>query len=195
MRKNSPIKVAAIGGLVLLVSGTASGSPYNFAAETRAMEDASGSVSERASRLLAEIQEEAAQLWWHAGTLRSLARNSQISWQSHAEQLERVKESINTVGVRTAELQAIRGEMLPWQQQATTEVTSHAVAVANGTDAAIRHLQENRNLLFAPDYRDHVMTIAEHSEDMKQAVDKFLDYDKTKQKMQKLEGDLGLVGS
>jgi hypothetical protein len=167
MRKNSPIKIAAAGGLLLLVSGTASGSPAAPAVEPRAMVESSGSMSDRPTRLLAEIQQEAAQLWLHADRLEALARNSQISWQSHAEQLDRVKESINAVGVRTAELQALRGEMLPWQQQATSELTSHAVAVANGTDAAIRRLQENRNLLFAPDYRDHVVTIAEHSEDMK----------------------------
>jgi hypothetical protein len=117
MRKNSPIEIAAAGGLLLLVSGAASGSPAAPAVEPRAMEEASGSMSERASRLLAEIQQEAAQLWLHADTLESLARNSQISWQSHAEQLERVKKSINAVGVRTAELHALRGEMLPWQQK------------------------------------------------------------------------------
>jgi hypothetical protein len=38
------------------------------------------------------------------------------------------------------------------------------------------------------------MTIADRSEDMKQAVDKFLDYEKTQQKLQQLQNELELSG-
>jgi hypothetical protein len=57
------------------------------------------------------------------------------------------------VGEHTAELQAIHQDVVPWQQQAINEVTSHAVEVATNTEAAINHLQENRNRLFVSEYR------------------------------------------
>jgi hypothetical protein len=182
MGQNSPRKITALAGLLLLITGVASGSQQQTTVAPSAAEKAAGSMSERASALLAEIQREAALLRRHADTLESLARNTRISWQSHAYHLDRVKEHINVVGEHTAELQAMYQDVLPWQQQAINEVTSHAAEVANRTEAAISHLQENRNRLFVSEYRDHLTAIANHSEDMKEAVNKFLDYEKTQRK-------------
>lgn len=70
---------------------------------------------------------------------------------------------INAVGRHTAELQVIRHGVLPWQQQAINEVTSHAAELAASTEVAISHLRENRNRLFVPEYRAQLATIADHS--------------------------------
>ena len=130
----------------------------------------------------------------NAETLGTFASNPHYSWQSHANYLDRVKGHINAVGERTGELQRIRHAALPWQQQAITEVTSHAAQVAASTQAAILHLRENQNRLFVPEYRDHLTTIADSSGDMKETVDKFLDYEKTQQKFQQLQNELELAG-
>jgi hypothetical protein len=151
-------------------------------------------LSGRASTLLAEIQKESAELSRHADTLGTFARSPHYSWQSHAFYLNRVKDHINAVGERTAELQQIRYAVLPWQQQAITDVASHAVKVAASTQAAILLLRENRSSLFVPEYRDHLTIIADSSEDLKDTVDKFLDYDKTQQRFQRLQDELELGG-
>jgi hypothetical protein len=98
------------------------------------------------------------------------------------------------VGKHTAELQAMRQDVLPWQQQAINEVTSHAAKVATSTEAAISHLQENQNRLFVSEYGDYLTAIANHSEDMKEAVDGFLDYEKSQRKLRQLEDKLELAG-
>ena len=144
--------------------------------------------------LLAEIQKEAAELSRHADTLGTFARSPQYSWQSHVHYLDKVKGHINAVGERTAELEQIRYAVLPWQQQAITEVTSHAAQVAASTQAAIVYLNENKGRHFVPEYRDYLTAIADSSEDMKQTVDKFLDYEKTQQKFQRLQNELELGG-
>src|SRR5712691_10248452 len=52
-------------------------------------------LSGRASTLLAEIQQETAELTPHADTLKTFTWAPQYSWQSHAEYLHRVKGHIN----------------------------------------------------------------------------------------------------
>jgi hypothetical protein len=104
-------------------------------------------LSERASTLLAEIQKESTGLRLHADTLGTFAGSPRYSWQSHIFYLNKVKGHINAVGERTAELQQIRYAVLPWQQQAITEVTSHAAKVAASTQAAIVYLRESRSSL------------------------------------------------
>jgi len=164
--------------------------PTSAAAENRV----STYLSRRASELLSEIQREGAGLMRHAETLGTFSRNPQFTWQSHAHYLDRVKGHINAVGERTAELQRIRYAVLPWQQQAITDVTAHAAQVAASTNAAIIHLRENQNRLFVTEYRDHLSTIEDRSGDMKQTVDKFLDYEKTQQEFQQLQKELELAG-
>jgi hypothetical protein len=112
--------------------------------------DNSAYLSERASMLLAEIKTQTAELGPDADTLGTFARNLHFSWQSHAFYLDRVKSHINAIGERTAELQQIRYAVLPWQEQAITEVTFHAAQVAASTQAAIVYLKENQGSSLCP---------------------------------------------
>ena len=187
MRINLKWMIVALAVIALLGTGSVSASPPAPSPESPAY------LSWRASTLLAQIQAEGGGLSRNAETLGTFARNPHYSWQSHANYLEGVKRHINAVGERTAELQRIRHAVLPWQQLAITEVTSHAAQVAASTEAAILHLKENR-WLFASEYRDHLTTIADCSGDMKQTVDKFLDYEKAQQKFQQLQKELELAG-
>jgi len=188
MRLISKRKIMTLAAVVLLGVGSV------FAAPSAPSPDSSTYLSGRASTLLAEIQQETAQLGFHAETLGTFAWNPQYSWQSHATYLDLVKGHINAVGERTAELQRISHAVLPWQQKAITTVTGHAAQVAASTQAAIVHLRENQNRLFVSEYRDHLTTIADRSGDMKQTVDKFLDYEKAQQKSQQLKDELELSG-
>jgi hypothetical protein len=178
----------ALTAFVLLSGGTVYAAPRASAASGYD----SVYASERASRLLTEIQAETVDLRLNAEKLSSLARHPQYSWQSHADYLHMVKTQINSIGNRTAELQRIQGAALPWQQQAIREVTSHAAKVANSTQSAILYLNDNHRLLFTPEYKGHVTTIADSSQNMKETVDKFLDYEKAQQEFQRLQTELEL---
>jgi hypothetical protein len=185
--------IIALAAVALLGTGSVFASPPAPSPVTSETDDLAY-LSGRASTLLAEIKKEAAELTRHADTLRTFAGNARYSWQSHTFYLNKVKGHINAVGERTAELQQIRYAVLPWQEQAITEVTSHVAKVAASTQAAIIHLNENQGRHFVPEYRDHLTAIADSSEDMKQTVDKFLDYEKTQEKLQRLQNELELGG-
>jgi hypothetical protein len=189
MRLTSKRMIMALAAVVLLGTGSILASP------SAPSPDSSAYLSERASTLLAEIQKETGELRLHTDTLGTFAWNPQYSWQSHASYLDRVKGHLNAVGERIAKLQHIRHFVLPWQQQAITEVTSHAAQVAASTQAAIVHLRENQNRLFVAEYRDHLTTIADRAGDLKETVDKFLDYEEAQQRFERLKGELEVKGT
>jgi hypothetical protein len=135
-------------------------------------------IQRETAGLLAEIQKETAELRPHPYTPGTFAWNAQYTLQSRVTFLDRAEGHINAVGERVAKLQHIRRLVLPWQQQAITEVNSHAMRVEASIQAAIVHLSENQNRLLVAEYRDHLTTIEDRSEDMKQTVDKFLDHEK-----------------
>jgi hypothetical protein len=132
-------------------------------------------IQKETAELLAEIQKEAAELRPHPYTPGTFAWNAQYTLQNHVTFLDRAEGHINAVGERVAKLQHICRLLHRWQQQAITEVTSRATRVEASIQAAIAHLRENQNRLLVKEYRDHLMTIEDRSEDMKQTVDEFLD--------------------
>lgn len=182
------LKLAVLGFAVLLLIGAGQA----LASTAAPSGSASAYFSERASTLLSEIQSETAAMNIHAETLDTFTRNPQIHWRTHAFHLDRVKGHINNISAQIAELLRISGFVEPWQQKAIDQVTSHAAEVASSTQAAIVHLRWNQNRLFVQEYRDHLTTVADRSNDLKQAVDKYLDYSKAQDAVQRLQNELEL---
>ena len=193
MRLNLSRMIVILAGAAMLATGAVASQLRETAAASASTQQ-STYLSERASTLLEEIQREAVGLRRNADILGTFAHGTQHSWQSHANYLDGVREHINAVGERIAELQRIRDSVLPWQQQAITEVTTHAAQVAASTQAAIVQLNDNRNSPLLSEYRDHLRTIEDSSAAMKERVDKYLNYEKAQQKFQQLSNELELEG-
>ena len=141
--------------------------------------------SEEAKQLLKEVRSIAHQLTREAQTLESYSRNG-VGWQGHAYQLMLAKEHVNAIGDRLASLQAIRSTAAPWQQQAIDSIVPVATQLASRTQAAIEYLNENRRQLFVPVYTEHVSTIADHADQMKQTVSVSLELANTQEKLDEL---------
>ena len=147
-----------------------------------------------ASQLLKEIQSTAARLTDHAQTLKS-HQGSGVSPASHAGELTSAKEHINAIGERLERLQAIRHAALPWQQRAIDSIVPVAANVATNTEAAIHHLNQNPNHLWAPAYREHVRTIADRADEMKKSVDLHLELASTQERLDELRNKVAVIGS
>jgi hypothetical protein len=102
-----------------------------------------------------------------------------LDWRSHAHQLALAKQHINGIGDRLQNLQAIRNTAAPWQQQAIESIVPVATQLAARTEAAINHLS----------------TIAEHSDQMKQSIDVFLDMATTQDKLDSLRDKVAAMES
>ena len=151
-------------------------------------------IQQETRELLAEVQKETAELRPRAYTRRTVPSDLDYREQSHHSFLDRAKDHVSAVGKRIAQLQDMRLFVLPWQQQAITELTSHVQRVAGSVQAAKVHFRENQNRLFVSDYRDHLTTIANHSGALKQTVDKFLDNEKIRKDVHRLESTLEFAG-
>jgi uncharacterized coiled-coil DUF342 family protein len=141
--------------------------------------------SAEASQLLKEVRTIAYNLERDAATLESYTFG-RLDWRTHADQLSLAREHINAIGNRLKNLQAIRSTAAPWQQQAIESIVPVATQLAARTEAAINHLNENRGYRFAPEYTDHLRTIADHSDQLKESVNVFLEMASTQEKLDRL---------
>jgi hypothetical protein len=147
-----------------------------------------------ASQLLKEVRAASHPLTVSAEKLRSL-RYAGSSWQGHASELSLLRENVNDIGEKIQRLQAIRHVIEPWQQEAVDSVTKAGVTLASSTEAAIRHLNDNRTFLWSDTYRSHLASLGQGADQMKQSVSLHLEMSSTQEKLEELRQQVAELSS
>src|ERR1700694_5877098 len=95
------------------------------------------------TQLLTDARDKAAELSRDADDMEALIRTD-VSWQTHAEMLESVKEHVNQLGRIAAQLEQKRDSASAWQQQAVDRMLPVLKELATNTTAGINHLNAHR---------------------------------------------------
>jgi hypothetical protein len=160
-----------------------------FLAAPSTIQAADAPDSEQVSSLLSEAKTMAFQMKEDAETMESYTR-SNVSWQSHATAINQIKEHVNAMGRQIAKLNNAKGSASPWQNTAIDRINPFLQELAGYTEAAIEHLNKRPALLATPDYKDYLEANADYAGDMASMVADFVDYGKTKQRLQRLTDKL-----
>ena len=145
-----------------------------------------------ASSLLADVQEEANGIVNHAAELQSLVLNPGVSWQSHAHQLELVKDTLNDMSGKLCRLEAISPEMTPVQRRALETAMPLAALMAGDTTGAMKFVNDHLGNLWMPGYQRYVNNLYGQSLKLDNAVKKYREYAKVRDKEERLQSALGL---
>jgi DNA repair ATPase RecN len=132
---------------------------------------------------------EAAELARDADEMTALIRND-VSWESHADALTRIKEHVNNMGKIVAKLESERDEASPWQQQAIDRMTPMLKEIADNTTAAIEHLNANHARPVSGNYKDYLEQNADTSHELADMVSSFEQYDRTRTRLERLQDKL-----
>jgi hypothetical protein len=158
-------------------------------------QDATAQTSQKeVSQLLEQSKAAAAQLEHDAAVLETFTRGN-LNWQSHGEQLTRIKEHINTMGGDVKRLQDLRPAAAPWQQEAIDRIIPFMVEMASLTESAIEYVNRNPGKLHTPEYKEYLKDKAELATELSVLISDFVKYDRAKTKMAELEKSLRSAGS
>ena len=141
------------------------------------------------SQLLEDIKGQAADLQRDSDELESFTR-SDMSWQSHAEELDRIKERINAIGKTISELQNLRSSASPWQREAIDRIMPVAKKLASNSTAAIEHLNKNPLRINEPQYQQYLKSNAEAASNLAALVKDLVEYEKTRTTLEAYERKL-----
>lgn len=142
------IKTLYVPVLAILVAG------LSFVAPAAKADDGSATASAEIRELLAQVKTEATTLDRDAAELAAWTRQSRISWETHAGQLDVLREHINKAGKLLAQMQDARSTASPWQQQAIDRIEPLLQELADNTTSTINHLDENRSHLSLSQFGD-----------------------------------------
>ena len=166
--------------------------PVLFGAPVTTGPDVNPSTARRAAELLSDIRENAAGLSKDAGELQVWSVGNALDWESHAAELQMIRDDVNIMGKELARLEQIRGSAEPWEQQAIDRAEPLLKELAANTKNAIQFLNDNRDRLYAPEYHEMVSNLFNESSRLRQWVRDFERLEKTQQHESQLEHTLGM---
>jgi hypothetical protein len=108
-----------------------------------------------------------------------------VSWESHAVAINQIKDHINTLGRQAAKLKAARSVGSPWQQTAIDRIAPFLDELGGYTYAVIEHISGAAKHTPA-EYKDYLEANADYATDLAAMIGDFVDFGKTKDRLQRL---------
>ena len=147
--------------------------------------------SVQVSKLLSQAKAQAVHLSEDNTEMESFAQ-SDISWRSHVDAVDRIKEDVNLLGLQLAHLDAVRDTASPWQKTAIDRITPLLRELASNTRAVIEDLNESPRLRNTDGYRGYLETNFDDAAYLSSMISGFVDYGKTKARLDRLTSRLEL---
>lgn len=146
--------------------------------------------SPEVTKLLKEARSEAVKLQLETERLDSY-KNTALSRESHARQLDVTKDHVNELGKILDKLEARNVEASPWQQKAIEEMRPMLEKLAERTSEAIEHVRDNPWQVRDPDYHEALEHKAELASQLADLLNDHINYGQTKADLEDLEAQVG----
>jgi hypothetical protein len=172
--------VARMGTLPLLLGGFLIASPATVAA--------GAPDSEQVTKLLSEAKTQAFQLKEDATTMESFNRIA-VSRETQAATINEIRNHVNALGRTEVKLKDAEAVAAPWQKQAIDRIVPFLDELNGYTSAVIEHLN-GEVLHTGAEYKDYLEANADYSTDLAKMIADFVDYGRTKDRLERLNTKL-----
>lgn len=146
------------------------------------------------SRLMDQVRSHAALADNDAGILESYTR-SKLAAQTHATQINLIREHVNNLIKDANDLKAMRDEASPWQQEAIDRIDQILPVMAAHITAVIEHFNDNRVKIQLQPYRDYVSANQKMISKAYQTISDLVEYGEARAKADAMEQQLDLTAS
>lgn len=135
---------------------------------------------------LAEFESKAIETRRDAMFLESKRRSPQLSWETHVQKLNIMKEHINEMGKMLSELEGMKPQATVFQEKSIEAARPHLEDLARRVQNAINWLNEDRRSTLKAEYKDNLHGIWTSADRLYDDVDTILDYKEAHERLQGL---------
>jgi hypothetical protein len=186
---NSQNRKSSLWILTLLVAGCISMSPAAKAADNEM-----GS-SKEIHELLTQVKAEAKALEHDAELLALWARSQQMSPESHAVQLNKMREHVNEAGQLLEKMNKARVGASVWQQAAIDRIYPLLKELDDNAEATINHFNDNKSRIKFSDYQDYTKASYDLAEELAALISDYVDYGDHEAEFHRLQDKMQSAGS
>ncbi|HXK03801.1 MAG TPA: hypothetical protein VMS37_15475 [Verrucomicrobiae bacterium] len=147
-----------------------------------------------ANTIFQDIETDARSIRAQADRLESYQRGPELSWASHADHLNVIRDDVNDMGKKLCRLEVIRGALAPWQQGEVDRIAGIVPLLANETEDAILFGGEHQQVLWLPVYQKDTSSLYENSNKLAQSVNEAVKYAGVSKDYHTLRHEMGTSG-
>ena len=140
---------------------------------------------EKVGDLLAQFESRAIETRRDAGRLESKTRGG-LSWQSHSQTLNLMKDHVNDMGKMLAEMEALKPQATLLQAKAIECARPQLQEMADGVESAIAALNEDRRNVVSQNYKATLHGVWTSADRLYRTVDTIIDYHEARNRMTSL---------
>lgn len=156
---------------------------------------AASNTMSQAKETLKQIEVRAAAAADEADHLRRLIKNSSTSPESKIVSLDVLKNDINTMGREISSLEAERGSLAAWEQQAVDKAVPLLKEAAANVGNAIKYWNDSGTHLWTEDFLGYAERAYLQSRQVATTLNDYLKYEKLRNQEGRLEENLGVGGN
>ena len=166
--------VAILSGALLLTPAVLVGATRECPVGQPTSRSYTWNFRSEADNIFNRMQGEATAVRNATNGLQQDAYETDLTWQVHAQKLNRVRRDVNSMGEDLCRLQTIRRELSPAQKKMLDRVAPRVRSLAANTEAAIKTLNKNHDTLYAANYPQRVGQIYQEATSLSKSVNNFL---------------------
>lgn len=136
--------------------------------------------------MLAAFESKAIETRNDAAILETKRRNRQLNWQTHANQLNVMRDHINEMGKMLAELEGMKSKATLFQEKAIEAARPYLEDLVKRVEKAINWVNGDRNSIFKAEYKDNLHGIWVSSDALYRDVDTVIDYHEARMRLSEL---------
>lgn len=136
--------------------------------------------------MLADFEVKAADARRDAAFLESTRRSPRLTWQTHASNLNRMKDHINEMGKMLAELEGMKSQATLFQEKAIEAARPHLEDMAQRVEKGISWLTEDRESISKREYLDNLHGIWSSADTLCRNVDAIISYQEARMRLQEV---------
>jgi hypothetical protein len=151
------IGTGIVAGAMLFAPAISMGAVQSCATETGTYSPAQ--AAQKTSDLLKQVQSDAQQAEYHANVLRNFADNSNVDWQAHVYQLNRIRSEVDDMGRQLCRLESTRAQTAARARHTINRIAPLVRYMADNTDDAINYVNAHQGNFWVPAYGKNVKNI------------------------------------
>ena len=148
--------------------------------------------SEQVAKLLFEAKSQAVQLREDASIMESYTRFTSGGWEAHVATVNTMREHVNATTRLVNRMESARATASPWQEVALDRIKPLLKEIASNTESVINYINTNPKRMSMPKYKEYIETNADVADKLAGLITDFVDYGKTKSKLEQLTTRLEL---
>jgi len=147
------------------------------------------------NRIFQDIQSDDQRVRSEADHLQSMARDSSLSWQSHEDHLNAVRDAVNDMGAKLCRLEMIRRVVAPWQQKEIDRIATTLRWMADNTEDAIRFGNAHPQDLWMAAYQKYTDDLYDQARTLAHSVGAAVAYARASKDYRNLTREMGTAAS